>query len=109
MPDGNGRTSIIKGHGQVVYRDTWQGPYSSPGDTEYEINSTAEKAILLIRNPYDAIYGYRHYIFTGLKGRADNSKFKGNGMFTRTGILPPSFLKCAMNMLKTNGTDALME
>ena len=82
----------------MVYRDTWVGPYSSPGDTEYEINSTAEKAILLIRNPYDAIYGYRHYIFTGLKGRADNSKFKGNGMFTRTGILPPSFLKCAMNI-----------
>ena len=68
MPFDSGLTSVIKGHG-----------HQGPGDTEYQMYSTGEKAILLIRNPYEAIYGYRHFHFHGQLGHADVSKFIGRG------------------------------
>ena len=47
------------------------------------MNLTDEKAILLIRNPYEAIIGYRHYFFTGQHGHADIAKFKGKGVLLK--------------------------
>ena len=69
LPVCSGLTSIVKGHGH--------------GNTDLQLNLTDEKAILLIRNPYEAIYGYRHYLFNGPHGHADISKFKGKGVYIK--------------------------
>ena len=68
LPFDSGLTSVIKGHG-----------HQGPGDIEFQMYSTGEKAILMIRNPYHAIYGYRHYTFHGQLGHADASHFIGKG------------------------------
>ena len=68
LPFGSGLTSVKKGHG-----------HQGPGDIEFQMYSTGEKAILMIRNPYHAIYGYRHYTFHGHLGHADASHFIGKG------------------------------
>ena len=70
LPFGSGLTSVVKHHG-----------HQGPGDTEYEMYLTGEKSILLIRNPYEAIYGYRHFVFNGQLGNADVSKFIGEGKY----------------------------
>ena len=69
LPVCSGLTSVVKGHGY--------------GNTDLQLNLTDEKAILLIRNPYEAIYGYRHYLFNGPHGHADISKFKGKGVYIK--------------------------
>ena len=43
------------------------------------MRETQGTAILLMRNPYLAIYGYRNYLFEGHKGIADVSRFLGKG------------------------------
>ena len=52
MPFDSGLTSVIKGHG-----------HQGPGDIEFQMYSTGKSGILWIRNPYHAIYGYRHFLF----------------------------------------------
>ena len=82
LPPVSGLTSVIKGHGH--YSNTViNEELSSPGDTEHQMSLLKEKAILLIRNPYDAIYGYRHYVFHGQHGHTDISKFVGRGKLLR--------------------------
>ena len=52
LPFGSGLTSVTKGHG-----------HQGPGDIEFQMYSTGKSGILWIRNPYHAIYGYRHFLF----------------------------------------------
>ena len=80
LPFDSGLTSVIKGHG-----------HQGPGDIEFQMYSTGEKAILMIRNPYHAIYGYRHYTFHGQLGHADASHFIGKGKWLLT-LSKPSVL-----------------
>lgn len=79
LPFDSGFTSVIKGHGHYsplgMNKNT--GEFSSPNATLAEMLQTNGTAILLIRNPYKAIYGYRHYLSAGGIGYADASKFIG--------------------------------
>ena len=82
LPPVSGLTSVIKGHGHYSNKVISE-ELSSLGDTEQQMSLLKEKAILLIRNPYDAIYGYRHYVFSGQHGHTDISKFIGKGKLLR--------------------------
>ena len=82
LPPVSGLTSVIKGHGHYSNKVISE-ELSSLGDTEQQMSLLKEKAILLIRNPYDTIYGYRNYVFHGQHGHADISKFLGKGKFSR--------------------------
>ena len=56
---------FIKGHGHyspLELNNTYNEKTTSK-DTTYQMEQTNGTAILLIRNPYHAIYGYRHYMF----------------------------------------------
>ena len=83
LPPVSGLTSVIKGHGHYSNKIINNEELSTPGDTEHQMSLTKEKAILLIRNPYDAIYGYRHYVFHGQHGHTYISKFLGKGKLLR--------------------------
>ena len=83
LPPVSGLTSVIKGHGHYSNKIINDEELSDPGDTEHQMSLTKQKAILLIRNPYDAIYGYRHYVFHGQHGHTDISKFLGKGKLSR--------------------------
>ena len=50
-------------------------------DTLDQMYKTQGAAVLLMRNPYRAIYGYRHYTFAGRVRYTDVSKFFGDGKF----------------------------
>ena len=65
LPHNSGLTSVIKGHGHyspLELNSTYNEKTTSK-DTTYQMEQTNGTAILLIRNPYHAIYGYRHYMF----------------------------------------------
>ena len=83
LPPASGLTSVIKGHGHYNNNIMKDRELSDPGDIERQMSLTQEKAVLLIRNPYDAIYGYRHYVFHGQLGHTDISKFIGKGKLLR--------------------------
>ena len=79
-------TVVIKSHGSTIdgtslgYIPSIKGISRSNGRTEDEMVNTNKNGILLIRNPYRAIYGYRHLMEGGHVGYADASKFFGPGM-----------------------------
>ena len=83
LPPVSGLTSVIKGHGHYTSKIIHDEELSTPGVTEHQMSLTKEKAILLIRSPYDAIYGYRHYVFHGQHGHTYISKFLGKGKLLR--------------------------
>ena len=83
LPPVSGLTSVIKGHGHYTSKIIHDEELSTPGITEHQMSLTKEKAILLIRNPYDTIYGYRHYVFHGQHGHTYISKFLGKGKLLR--------------------------
>ena len=59
----------IKSHGRTITQPT-----------ENEMMNTNRNGIIIIRNPYKAIYGYIHTSIGGYLGYADVSKFVGDGM-----------------------------
>ena len=76
----SGLTSVVKGHGHYTSSFVNKKETSTPQDTDFQISKTKGKSILLIRNPYEAIYSYRHYDCTGgMHDQADASKFNGKG------------------------------
>ena len=81
LPHNSGLTSVIKGHGHyspLELNSTYNEKTTSK-DTTYQMEQTNATAILLIRNPYHAIYGYRHYMFEARVGNtyANNFLYKG--------------------------------
>ena len=69
LPYDSGLTSVIKAHGSTT----------NEGTTSDQMSWTEGNAILLIRNPYKAIYGHRHLDAGGHVGYADASHFFGPG------------------------------
>ena len=69
MPYDSGLTSVIKAHGSTT----------NEGTTSDQMMWTNGNAILLVRNPYKAIYGHRHLDAGGHVGYADASHFFGPG------------------------------
>ena len=84
VPYDSGMTSVIKGHGHYspLGFNKRFADISKPDDTLKQMGGTQGTAILLMRNPYHAIYGYRNYLFEGHAGIADVSKFLGKGKWT---------------------------
>ena len=60
---------MIKAHGSTT----------NEGSTHEQMEWTEGNAILLIRNPFKAIYGHRHLDAGGHVGYADASHFFGTG------------------------------
>ena len=48
--------------------------------TKKEMMNTNRNGIILIRNPFRALYGYRNYLFGGVNGYAEVSRFVGEGI-----------------------------
>ena len=69
IPFNSGRTFVIKSHGNTT----------EVGTTSHQMQWTNGNAILLIRNPFKAIYGHRHLVAGGHVGFADASQFFGPG------------------------------
>ena len=69
LPYDSGLTSVIKTHGSTT----------NQGTTSDHMMWTEQNAILLIRNPYKAIYGHRHLDAGGHVGFTDSSHFIGPG------------------------------
>ena len=86
MPPDSGLVSIVKSHGyygQYHYNFEEQKKVDWGSDyTNFEIMAADGKAVLLLRNPYTCIYGYRHLIqaedHTGQTNAA--SQFVGTGI-----------------------------
>ena len=83
VPFDSGLVSLIKGHGnynpedqqRINHRDVT----TSRQDIINEMKVTENNAIIMIRNPYLAIYSYKNYIEKGSSGHADESQFFGPG------------------------------
>ena len=75
----SGLISIIKAHGhcvQIRSEKFWSSSY-----TTEEIRKTNGRAVVLVRNPFTAIYGYRHVTTAGHTGHTTSSQFIGPGQF----------------------------
>ena len=86
MPIDSGLVSITKAHGyygqtkEKMLRNgvkkSWSNTY-----TAEEIWKTNGRAVVLIRDPFRTIYGYRHLDQAGHTGHADASQFIASGIF----------------------------
>ena len=80
MPYDSGLLSVIKAHGYFRV-DKNNYCLNKPEDLLNEIIWTNGKAVLLIRNPYRAIYSYRNHILTkNVRLHGDISGFIGQGI-----------------------------
>ena len=76
--------TVVKGHGH--YFSGYQGntgvqPVSRKNETIEQITETNGKAIILIRNPYHVLPGYRHQLLSpGHLEQAKASAFVGKGI-----------------------------
>ena len=69
----SGSVSLAKLHGDAVRMFGGRG-------TDFEMKRTSKNGIILIRNPFEAIYSYRKYINDDLFGyNNDSSIFFGDG------------------------------
>ena len=79
MPYNSGLLSVVKAHG--YFRVGKSFSFNKPEDLKNEINWTNRKAVLLIRNPYRAIYSYRNTAITKRHSlHANISDFFGQGI-----------------------------
>ena len=64
----SGLVSVIKAHGQFNTPDMkFVGDRSTkPEDTRLQMEQTSRNGIILIRNPFMALFSYRNYITSGL-------------------------------------------
>ena len=74
MPCHSGMLSVVKGHGKntMGHNDT--------NETKIQIKELQVNAILLIKNPFRILIGYRNHLSAGWKGHAQASIFSGTGM-----------------------------
>ena len=81
-------TSVVKYHGHFSSNKLYhkRGRLTQQDHVFAQINATRGNAILLIRNPYHVIYGYRNYQAGGHYGHAEIEDFEGEGIsfFSRT-------------------------
>ena len=87
LPFNSGMTTVIKSHGSTIDFHRSQQHLRSDvrinARTDHEMKRTHRNGIVLIRNPYRAIYGYRHLNDGGHLGHADASKFFGPGVYSK--------------------------
>ena len=76
VPYNSGLLSVIKAHGYIRVKGRYSWSY--PEDLISEMLQTNGKAVVLIRNPYRAIYSYRNHM-EGHTGHANISQFLGLG------------------------------
>ena len=70
----SGLVSLVKGHGQTVKT-------LGRRRTEFEMRQSSKKGIILIRNPFEAIFSYRSLTFNDFFGEStDASIFFGEGI-----------------------------
>ena len=74
---------MVKAHGYAG-RGVVTRLWNKPNDTFSQIEKTSGNAILLIRNPYNAIFGFRNHVEGGHFGHANLSEFIGVGNITFT-------------------------
>ena len=85
LPYNSGLTSVIKGHGHFnplklnSNEEKHNEKKTTLEETTYQMEQTDGTAILLIRNPYHAIYGYRHYMLAGRKRQTYANNFLHEG------------------------------
>ena len=82
LPYNSGLTVAIKSHGNTIdgaSLGSQPGMIRTYARTNDQMKWTNRNGILLIRNPYKAIYGNRHLNDGGHVGYADASKFFGRG------------------------------
>ena len=81
IPVYSGTTCLIKSHGYFNTPTTNRRDLQTkPEDTDYHMSITRRTGIVLIRNPFRALYSFRNYNVMGLHGHADASEFKGRGI-----------------------------
>ena len=86
VPSDSGLLSMIKAHGYLGQTG------SASNLTTEEILKTNGRAVVLVRNPFRAIYGYRHLNIAGHTGHSNASHFIGPGLFTFLPILRNEYL-----------------
>ncbi|CAH0394429.1 unnamed protein product [Bemisia tabaci] len=75
-----GCTSVQKTHGFAL-----AGAVPKlPTEKTAEVSLFNGRAILLLRNPYEALLSYRNYLYGGHTGFAPNNKFRGRDPVSRT-------------------------
>ena len=83
VPFDSGLVSLIKGHGNYNPYDQQRINHKDATTSRQaiinEMKITDNNAIIIIRNPYHAIYSYKNYIEKGSSGHANESKFFGPG------------------------------
>ena len=83
MAHNSSLTSVVKAHGHYSSSNLYYvDPVTRPEDTIVQMNYTQCTAILLIRNPYRVLYGYRNYNSGGHFSHAGRDAFEGQGAFT---------------------------
>ena len=80
VPPDSGLVSIIKAHGYYGQRSITD--ITNLNLTTEQIIKTNGTAVLLFRNPYKAIYGYRHTLKAGHTGHTNAAQFIGPGLFS---------------------------
>ena len=84
VPSNSGLVSIIKAHGDYGisgFASKHEPMKYTEGRTTEEILKTNGSAVVVFRNPFQAIYGYRHLNIAGHTGHANASQFIGPGLF----------------------------
>ena len=83
VPFNSGIITVVKGHGHYFSGypgNTGVQPISRENETVEQILETNGNAIILIRNPYHVIVGYRHQLLApGHTEHAKASAFIGKG------------------------------
>ena len=93
VPSNSGLVSIIKAHGDYGISKHEPMKYTE-GRTTEEILKTNGSAVVVFRNPFRAIYGYRHLNNAGHTGHANASQFIGPGLFVFWKMSIVSLLIC---------------
>ena len=77
--------AIVDAHGYYIEHGNnidlkdvdWSSEYTSK-----EIRAASGNAVILIRNPFEAIYAYRHLTYSSLAGETTAYQFFGKGIKT---------------------------
>ena len=80
IPYESSLTSVVKAHGHYSSSELYHtDPLTQPQDTFAQMTFLKGNAILLIRNPYWTLFGYRNYNSGGHFSHADKNNFTENG------------------------------
>ena len=78
----SGLVSVIKAHGHFNTPDVkfFGDSTTKPEDTRLQMDQTSRNGIVLIRNPFRALFSYRNYVTYGLlPPSTDATLFHGEG------------------------------